>query len=103
MPGTHEWQEDGCGTALPARQRAMLNQPKLLAGWHQILNVPVKKGASMCVHSMREEAERCRVLAAQSDDPKLAAELEAKACAFEARAVQMEAAKRSLGLIEERS
>jgi len=57
----------------------------------------------MCVHSMREEAERCRVLAAQSDDPKLAAELEAKACAFEARAVQMEAAKRSLGLIEERS
>jgi hypothetical protein len=56
----------------------------------------------MCVHSMREEADRLRHLAADSDDPKLAAELEAKACTFEARAAEMEAAKRSLGFIEER-
>jgi hypothetical protein len=60
-------------------------------------------GVSMCVHSTREEAERFRHLAAQSDDPKLAAELEAKACTFEARAAQIEAAKRSLGFIEDRS
>lgn len=56
----------------------------------------------MCLHSMREEAERFRDLAAESNDPNLAAELEAKACTFEARAAQMEAAKRSLGFIEER-
>ncbi len=57
----------------------------------------------MCVQSMREEAERLGRLAAGSSDPKLSAELEAKACALRARAAQMEAAKRSLGFIEEPS
>ena len=57
----------------------------------------------MCVQSMREEAERLGRLAAGSSDPKLSAELEAKACALQARAAQMEAAKRSLGFVEEPS
>ena len=53
----------------------------------------------MCVHSMREEAERFRRLAAETADPKLTAELAAKARDFDERAAQMEEAKRSLGIV----
>lgn len=51
----------------------------------------------MCVHSMREEAQRLRCLAAETADATLTAELEAKALEFDARAAQMEEAKRLLG------
>jgi hypothetical protein len=53
----------------------------------------------MCVHSMREEAERCRRLAAETADPKATAELEAQARNFDERALEMEAAKRLLGIL----
>ena len=56
----------------------------------------------MCVHSMREEAERLGRLAAESADPNQSAELNAKARLMQERAAQMEAAKHSLGFIEQR-
>lgn len=55
----------------------------------------------MCVQSMREEAERLGRLAAESADPKRAAELNAAARRVQERAAQMEAAKRSLGFVEQ--
>jgi hypothetical protein len=57
----------------------------------------LERGFSMCVHSMREEAERARRLATETTDSKLAADLQARARALDARAVQLEDAKRSLG------
>ena len=80
-----------------ARRRELI----LLAGGGE-RRVPTHEGeVRMCVQTMREEAVRYRRLASATDDPTLTAELEAKACAFEERAVQLEAAKRSLGLLQD--